>query len=238
MTDIATYLYDENVLNIYKFGSHVYGSNNAESDEDFIVVLRHYVESDDINIHHYTEANFQDALKRHDIQALECYFSDPKFALKETIKFNFALEKSILRVAISTIASNSWVKGKKKLIVSGDYDLKLAIKSIFHSLRILDYGIQIASENKISNYSSMNWLLEDLWKLSHQFQREELWSAIDTKYRKIFNAKSSEFKSLAPKSQEHIQQQNKRQEVIEVFKSHGIVFSDEIISKIMIIFEK
>lgn len=37
-----------NILNVYCFGSVVYGTNNENSDEDFIVVTKDKVVSDNI----------------------------------------------------------------------------------------------------------------------------------------------------------------------------------------------
>ncbi len=197
--EIKDYKNDDNVLNIYPLGSRVYGSCTPESDYDYILVVKNYFDSNDINVHIYTEEQFRLSLNNHDIQALECIHLPNHLIIKETIKFSYILDKKKLRSAISTIASNSWVKGKKKLIVSGDYDLHLAIKSIFHSLRIIDFGIQIATHNKIISYHSMNYVLVDLKKLSESYQRVDLWETIDTKYRKLFNNSSSIFKSLCPK---------------------------------------
>lgn len=197
------YLLDTNILNIYKFGSHVYGTNNKTSDDDYIFIVTEYVDYQDKNIQVYTITQFNSALTRCEIQALECLYLNKKFILKESIRFNrtaFRIDLNELRQSISTISNNSWVKGKKKLIISGDYEPYIAIKSVFHSLRILDYGIQIASENRISDYESMNWLYLELMKLYKQYQRNELWEIIDTRYRKILNSKKSEFKKLAPKT--------------------------------------
>ena len=212
---------DNNVLIIYRLGSHVYGTNNENSDEDFIVVAKEYFDSQNINIHVYTLEQYKLALANHDIQALECHFLPYKHVLKikGDLGINFTLDKSKLRVSISTIASNSFVKGKKKLTVSGDYDVNLAIKSVFHSLRILDFGIQIASEGIISNYSSMNWLLDDLRKLSEQYQRDELWNAIETKYKKLFNNKSSQFKALAPKN---LEERDKKNKLLKLLNDSGL----------------
>lgn len=211
-----------NILNVYIFGSQVYGTNIIGSDTDLIVVAKEYFDSDDINIHVYTVENFQLLINRHDIQALECLSlsksHNDEYIIKELYKFEFPkLDLAKLRVSISTIASNSYVKGKKKLTVAGDYDLNLAIKSIFHSLRILDFGIQLANIGYIENYSSVNFILDDLKKLSENYQREELWLKIDEKYRKLYNSKSSQFKSLAPKDLTNI---NKKSELIEIFKNH------------------
>jgi len=194
------------VTNIYEFGSRVYGSNDENSDSDFIMVCtsEFYKEQiqgkeTDINVHWYTVEQFQGLLNNHDIQMLECFFLPDRFIKRENVLFNFKLDKQKLRTSISTITSNSWVKGKKKLIVTGDYDQRIALKSIFHSLRILDFGIQIAEYGNIVNYSSMNYILTDLKKMSESYQRLELWEAIDQKYRSLFNKLSSHFKTLCPK---------------------------------------
>lgn len=245
MRAISEYVFDDNVLNIYRFGSHVYGSTNRDSDEDFIVVAKEHFDSKDINIHVYTVSQFGLLLKRHDIQALECYFLDADNVLKNTHHFThingelFKIDKSLLRVAVSTIASNSWVKGKKKLTVAGDYDVNLAIKSTFHSLRILDFGTQIASTGEIQRYDSMNWLLEDLRKMATQYQREELWNKIDDKYRALYNEKSSLFKSLAPKD---VSEKDKREQVYKVVRRANELLAGTLVDKytdeIMTIFEK
>jgi hypothetical protein len=223
------YLNNDNVVCIYRFGSYVYGTNNEFSDEDFVVILKEYQESKDDNIHHFSEVQFQDLINRHDVQALECIFLPADLILKLERKFRFFLDKYKLRTSISTITSNSWVKGKKKLIIIDDYDLNLGLKSIFHALRILDYGIQIAEHNKIINYSSMNYVLDDLIKLSKAFQRSELWEMIDAKYRKLFNLKSSLFKDLCPKD---LNEANKRKAIEALFSKYG-VSNPDLIGEIM-----
>ena len=36
------YLLDSNILNIYQFGSRVYGNNTEESDYDYIFICKEY----------------------------------------------------------------------------------------------------------------------------------------------------------------------------------------------------
>lgn len=193
----------ENCLNIYRFGSIVYETNNINSDEDYIVVLKDnsiYI-PDDINIQCFTKEQFIFAIYNHDIQVLECLFLSESNIIKQDIDFSkyFDLNLNNLRKSISTISSKSWVKGKKKLIISADYDKYLGIKSIFHSLRIIDFGIQIGLHGKITNYSSMNWLWFELLKLYEKYDRNELWDVISDRYKSLNNEKHSKFKILSPK---------------------------------------
>jgi hypothetical protein len=55
-------------------------------------------------------------------------------------------------------AGNSFAKAGKKLDVEKEH--YKGKKSLFHSLRILMFGIQIAKAGRITNYGEAN----DLWK--------------------------------------------------------------------------
>jgi hypothetical protein len=217
------FLNDSNILNVYQFGSFVYGSNHANSDRDYIIVAKKYFESKDINTHIFTIESFQSLLNECDIQMLECFFSPEEFILKKTHDFKFVLDKRKLRTSISTIASNSFVKGKKKLIVTGDYDLMAGIKSVYHSIRILSFGIQIAESGMIYNFHKDNHIFFELLKLSTQYERLELWNKIQERYKKVFNSHSSLFKSLAPKS---VEDYNNKLKLNGILKKYGIDNSD------------
>lgn len=188
-----------NILNKYPYGSRVYRSHTDTSDKDLIIISDKYYDSQDIDIKIYTVTDFQSALDNHEISALECYFLPFEMVYKKDHDFTFTLNKMKLRKSISTIASNSFVKGKKKLTILGDYDKELAIKSIFHALRILDFGIQIANNGKIVNYSSSNWILTDLKEMTLNLENNSAWEVVEHKYKKIFNDRASEVKMLCPK---------------------------------------
>ena len=218
--------------NIYRFGSHVYGTAHEDSDEDFIIVCNEKIISKDINIHYFTPIEFQRLLDQHEIQMIECYFLPKEHILQADFPpFQFEIDKGKLRVSISTITSNSWVKGKKKITVLGDYDKYLAIKSIFHSIRILGLGIQLATHGKIIDFKEYNWLFDDLQKLGKEYDYSALWFKIDDKYRKLFNKLNSDFKLLCPKAT--IPHQQLKDELIQLFKENQC-YSTEIIEKKMI----
>jgi predicted nucleotidyltransferase len=192
----------------YLFGSRVYRTATAESDYDVIFILPpDHIKKDSLvmdgNFHYqiYTHDEWIYKIKNMDIAALECIFlpyepSSPN--LHDYLQY-FSLDLNRLRESISTISNNSWTKGKKKLIISGDYDKKAALKSIFHSIRILRFGIQIARTGKIYDYKEANWLWVELSKLGDQYDSDILWEKINARYKAVFNATSSEFKALAPK---------------------------------------
>lgn len=228
---------------IYPFGSRVYGTNSEQSDFDYVVVMRPgKLKAETIynnGEHHYqvySPEEFLYKIKSHDIQALECIFL-PENQLRKKDGFNwqkeFNLDKTKLRESISTISNNSWVKCKKKLIVSGDYDKHAALKSCFHSIRILDFGIQVARHGGIYNYSSKNYIWTELLKLSEQYDTDILWEKISAKFKSVFNYTSSEFKQLAPKD---LKIRDKNKSLKELLERNEI-YSPELLKEIWEIFE-
>jgi len=183
---------DERIVRVYNYGSRVYGCNNNESDYDFIIIvesdddLYYSVEKPRINITVYSESMFIKRIQEHHISALECIFQDSK---DPYLKY-FKLDKSKLRRSISGTSSNSFVKCKKKLR-QGDY--YIGKKSLFHSLRILGFGIQIALTGKIVNYSAYNHYLDMIMD-----KNTNDWSEYQKVFKPIFNHKKSEFRRLAP----------------------------------------
>lgn len=227
---------DPNVLNIYPFGSRVYGTHGEKSDFDYICVTNDklkdslLVDEQHNHYHMFALTEFDWLLSICDIQALECNYLPSEKIIKHGCYFpriKPALHQ--LRISISTITSNSWVKGKKKLIVTGDYDKYIGMKSVFHSLRILDLGIQIARYADIKNYSSLNHIWADIQKLGEQYDRNELWEAIDTKYRKLFKSLSSEFKSLCPKDLTETDKKTKIKKLLIQFN----VYTDELYNELI-----
>lgn len=194
---------NENVLNIYMYGSRVYGTATSQSDYDYIVVVKDEKikqeimeslekENDDFTV--YTKEEFKDLIDLHEISILECLFLPDDKVIKKTIDFDFCLDLEKLRPSISQKSSNSWVKAKKKFIVEKDYAPYIGQKSAWHSLRILDFGCQIAKHGKIINYAESNPLLPLILSLNS-------WEDLDFNLRAINKAKNTEFKKLAPKSE-------------------------------------
>ncbi|NJO62620.1 MAG: hypothetical protein HC836_31645 [Richelia sp. RM2_1_2] len=164
---------------------------------DFIIIVKKK-ENDQfsdnlINVNFFTEDEHQQRLNAHEISALECQFLAEDKILFEKRKFSFILNLNKLRHSISEKASNSWVKAKKKLTVPDSYDLNLGRKSLFHSFRIIDYGIQIAEHGKIVNYDKSNTLYAEIMNYYN-------WDEMFEKFKSRFNKINTEFKILAPKN--------------------------------------
>lgn len=197
----------EHSVEIYNRGSVVYGTfEPGVSDVDTIVVVddtchplldkspRHILEIQKGNgdYQFICEDDFIKLIENNSIEALECIF----YAIDPDDKFFnvFKLDKWKLRESISAICSNSWVKAKKKLTVEKDYNLRIAQKSLWHSMRIYMFGIQIAKHGLITDYTCAN----DLWDEIKNAETPT-WDYYKEKYQEKFNNLRSELVKLCPK---------------------------------------
>jgi predicted nucleotidyltransferase len=185
---------EEPIIEAYAYGSTVYGCNTEKSDTDYIVV----VESDEdlyysvnlermnTNITVYSEPLFIKKIKEHHISIMECIFQRED----DPYRKYFELDLAKLRRAISSVSSNSFVKCKKKL---AEGEVYIGKKSLFHSLRILLKGIDIAENGKITNYGVANHFLSEIMD-----EMPDDWNILKTTYQPVFNRLKSEFRKLAP----------------------------------------
>lgn len=193
------------ILNIYPYGSHVYGSNDELSDSDLIIVTDSPNFQEEcqfkwpgIDVTALTAPMFQEQLNDHEPSALECWFlrKELTYCSKE-FSFNLDLEK--LRRSFSGKSSNSWVKAKKKIEVHNEW--RLGLKSLFHSFRILIFGIQIAEYGRITDYSAAN----GIWRSIDDFYKEFLetglkpeWLYFKDRFQPKYNALRTQFRIAAP----------------------------------------
>jgi len=183
------------VQNIYLFGSRVYDNATSNSDWDVIMIAKTSspeteIKTDKFNIHVLTVDRFQEGLEQHNIRNIECIMAPDWAILQENHQFKFDLMSNRLRHSISHINSNSWVKCKKKLS-QGDY--YIGIKSIWHAMRIVMFGSQIARYGKIIHWDCANHIWKEL------VSRNWTWEDLDEKFRKYNNELLSGFRIFATK---------------------------------------
>jgi predicted nucleotidyltransferase len=159
-----TGLLPHRVKNIYIFGSRVYGTYTINSDYDIIVLansmfLNHEIYEHNYNVHVTTPDSFEDQLRQHDIHCLECIFGPSSAQVKIEIDYlpKLQMKTGQLKKMIISQSSWAWTKAQKRIekgnIIGG-------AKSLFHSLRILNFGHQIMRFGKIIDFSLAN----EIWK--------------------------------------------------------------------------
>jgi len=189
----AAKVHPSRVKGCYVFGSRVYGTASEGSDWDIILIANApsyevEVKSGDLNIHIVTPDVALKYAKNNHIKAIECLCA-PEWAKIINFDFNFVYNEKSFRHNVSHTVSNSWVKAKKKL-AQGDY--YIGLKSLFHSLRIVDFGTQFASNRSI-DFSSSN----DLWYQMNE--RKYNWQELSLMYKELINKRLTEFRKLVSK---------------------------------------
>ena len=168
---------------IFPYGSCVYNTNDEYSDVDLILVGEgEIIINGKCDCQYYSKEEFQELIDQHEISALECIFQGIEH------EFTFNLDLEVLRRSISAKASNSWVKAKKKI---NQGDIRIGQKSLFHSLRIVMYGCQIAEHGQIIDYQCAN----KYWDI---IKNIEDWELLKETFQPLKNQLNSKFRELAP----------------------------------------
>lgn len=193
-------LYKDSILSLFHYGGQVYGVGTVNSDYDYVAVINsekelpHYETVFDnvkLDVNIYNKRSFENMVIDHEITALECLFLPEYDALLSYCKYPFALSLPKLRQSISEKSSHSFVKARKK-VRFGEY--YIGKKSLWHSFRIIIFGIQIAKYGKIVDYRAANYLYKDI--VLNESNDEEYYK---NKYLSLHNNLMTEFRKLAPK---------------------------------------
>jgi hypothetical protein len=170
MTDLeyfrARYGLGEAEVLLFPFGSRVYGTARADSDYDYLAVVpegRRASTGEEFrhgtaNVTLFTRGDWAEQLAAHKIHCLEAYYL-PDGVCRAA--FPFRLDRHLLYAALFDKASRSWARARNKMEAEGQP--LLAWKGVFHALRILHFGIQIATTGGIIDYGGANpWWREIL----------------------------------------------------------------------------
>ncbi len=185
------------ILNVYRYGSRVYGTDDECSDDDYIFVHKGFsiknsyndnlsfrqnaISSDDgqIQVIRYSRSGFLDAIDNYEISALECLFLPEENIIKETLEFsirNFektSVDYEVRRMCkkIITKASGSWFLGNRDIENSR---FERSEKAFFHALRILMYGVQLKEHRRIIDYSEANYIWNQMLELKEPLTYEKV----------------------------------------------------------------
>jgi len=153
------------VLNIYPYGSQIYGTANEDSDEDFIIIYKssllpsgafkdNAISSDDKKIQGtcFSRSGFIDAINNYQITALECIFLPEEKIIQKKMDFKFKPSKMGNKDLVYNIiktASASWYNGMQAWKAK---NIEQSQKNMYHAIRILRFGVYI-KENGYINYN-------------------------------------------------------------------------------------
>jgi predicted nucleotidyltransferase len=202
------------ILGLYVYGSRLWGSTDENSDLDYCVIVDNnssifeftdefYIqkESEDIDLHVMSETKYKEFVEECNDMALSMYFQESPL-----LKYDYKTEINLinLRKYFSSKANNSYVKAKKKLTVEdkSEENFRIAYKSMYHSIRILEFGENIAlaqiNDTKIYDFTSFGKNIE--WIIEEFQNNKENWEYLHELFKPIYNKYASDFKKLAPKA--------------------------------------
>ena len=187
-------------LAVYAHGSRVYGTDGPGSDRDHEVIVDDGWDGEEQaevgeggRMRQYTLLTRSRWLREAEectVLFCECAFLPEGLSVTPLAPDGWAPDPERVRRQFSRTASNSWVKCKKKLTVPGSLDPYVAKKSMWHSLRILMFGIQILEHGRIVDYREANPLYAEVMAMPDD------WGAIDARFRPLRNELRSRFRSM------------------------------------------
>jgi hypothetical protein len=168
------------VLNIYPYGSQVYGTADETSDNDYIIIFKssllpsgafrdNAISSKDYQTQGvcYSRSGFIDAINNYEIGALECIFLPEDKVVQK--KMNFGITKFDERELSKKIIQKASASWHFATLAKKDNHMESSAKNVFHALRILDFGIQVKKNKTIINYGSMNKIREEIMENFNYF---------------------------------------------------------------------
>lgn len=196
-----------NAMAVFPYGSSVYKNKKPEDLDLIIVTNKDYFQEklkyDDliIEVSNFSKGEFLQKRHEHDIAIMECLFIqhpdcfvDPSFA-QVLNAINISPNK--LRNSVSQKSSNSYVKAKKKLLVEEDLDINRSLKSLWHSIRMIDFATQLVKHGCITDEKSCNHYFDQIQKDYLIHGRN--WEKIHEKYKPIQNEFMKELRKHCPK---------------------------------------
>lgn len=186
-------------VSVFAHGSKVYGTDGPYSDRDHEVIVNDGWDGEEqleagavTGVRQYTlipVSRWLAEAKECSVLFCECAFLSPEMSVMPLIPEGWSPDAESVRRQFSRTSSNSWVKAKKKLVVPRSIDPYVAKKSLWHSLRILMFGIQIIEQGGITDFQEANPLYWEIMGMPDD------WDSLDAGFRGLRNELRSRFRS-------------------------------------------
>jgi predicted nucleotidyltransferase len=186
------------IVNIYLYGSRVYGTFNQKSDWDYTIIMKgssynqkNTLKYDNFDVNFYNEKEFESLILEHSINALEYIFLPLKFVpvSKKDFRKDFKLDKQKLVSSVNKVVNETMKSAETHWNLN---KFHLAKKKIFHSIRFVLFGIQILKKNEIYDYEEANGYFKELMK-----EKFNSFDETKEKYLKILKKLLGELKSIS-----------------------------------------
>ncbi|MEK6829009.1 MAG: nucleotidyltransferase domain-containing protein [Nanoarchaeota archaeon] len=188
---------EEDIVAIYPYGSHIYGTANEHSDHDYIIVAKpavlnsgafrnNAVSNGDFTIQGtlYSRAGFTDAINNYEMPAMECLSLLPEQVILKKWPFKIQKwdEKQMVQKVIEKASSSRHIADQQAKTGYRDR----AQKGMFHALRILTFGSQLKEHQRIVDFSACNGLYKDMMAIDEdEFDTRSYYGLFDELKKKL-----------------------------------------------------
>lgn len=206
---------DENlVLNVYNYGSRVYGTHKPTSDYDIFIVmdkqnppLEFYGDGyfykyelhrgNDYDVVIFSLENFKTLLRVHMLCAIECVFLPSEFIPVYKVDLRpFFMEEAFsipaLRKAIGHESSYSFNLAKKCILKNDTYR---GLKNLFHGIRYTLFAMQILATKQITDYRCANNYYFEI--MSYHNRTDWTWNDLKVRYGPLYKQLRHKFAEIA-----------------------------------------
>ena len=161
----------DEVLNVFVYGSRVYGTNTLESDWDLLIIINNdslfipdqlLINNQDLTIISLQQIKID--ISNNNIQRLELLWAPPPSILINKINLLdfFVLDLNALRISVATVSTKCLAYAK--ILWLRENDIKKGKKNLFHCIRYVCFGIQIAINGMITNYTEANQYFNQIFE--------------------------------------------------------------------------
>ena len=184
---------DQNVLNIYIVGSHMWETCHNSSDWDLVIVVEKLSSPKPLNHHKgnleafiLSKEQYVELLNTHSLQLLLTLWLPKMCVMRE--KFNprdpsvFTFSKNSLVRALEHHRERDFKISRKHFLKD---DRKTAKKILLHCVRYIDMGVQIKTCGQISSYVSANQYREVILD-SHCEEWSDLLAAVSPVFDQLW----------------------------------------------------
>ena len=151
-------LNEADIVNVYGYGSRIYGTHREDSDYDYVVVFKSAMlpdgsfksnakstEDRSMQIICYSRGGFKAGLENYDISCIESLFLPSEFVVAK--KWPFKMDKINIKEFASKIISKASASWHSAGLALSDGEYYHAKKGYYHAVRILDFAKQLKDSN-------------------------------------------------------------------------------------------
>jgi predicted nucleotidyltransferase len=162
---------DNRVVNIYQFGSRVYGTSNDKSDYDVSIVLdgsfpnkKNTLKYDnDFDVNFYSRAEFLQKMDEHYMNILEHLYLPQQYILLHRHDFANDMKLDLKKLAKAVPDTVQECMTNAKTLFNQNQMLK-GKKKAFHAIRFIMLATQLAEHGRITDYTVANEEFSKLMK--------------------------------------------------------------------------